>query len=126
MLTQKDSVIDSQYKQISTAYYIAGTKDQLEKMGIIKKEGGFLWGWLGSTTTLASGFDDKNFKPINKLVENNIHVDGKIDEIIPKRAEQFYKKTEISANESLLTIARPDTFWRDNYLVIITDKPNTN
>jgi predicted nucleic acid-binding Zn-ribbon protein len=126
LLTQKDSVIDSQYKQISTAYYIAGTKDQLEKMGIIKKEGGFLWGWLGSTTTLASGFDDKNFKPINRLVENNIHVDGKIDEIIPKRAEQFYKKTEISENESLLTIAQPDTFWRDKYLVIITDKPNAN
>jgi|GEM_PF-1002562 len=126
MINQKDSVIDTQYKQITTAYYIAGTRDQLEKMGIIRNEGGVLWGMLGSTTTLTSKFDDRDFKAINKNVLNTIRVDGKIDEIIPKRGEQLYQKTELNDDQSILTIAQPDDFWKNKYLVIITDKPNTN
>lgn len=125
LITRKDSVIDTQYKQITTAYYIAGTRDQLEKMGIIKNEGGVLWGMLGSTTTLASGFDDRDFKAINKSVLNTIQVDGKIDEIIPKRGEQLYQKAELNNEQSIITIAQPDDFWKDKYLVIITDRPNT-
>lgn len=131
LVTQRDSVIDQQhhvlndqYKQITTAYYITGTRDELEKMGIITKEGGFMWGLLGSSTTLASGFDDKYFKPINKVEESTIRVAGKINDIIPKRSEQFYKKTEASDGEqSVLTIAQPDRFWQEKYLVIITDRP---
>lgn len=131
LVNQRDSVIDQQhhvlndqYRQITTAFYIAGTRDELEKMGIITKEGGFMWGLFGSTTTLASGFDERYFKPINKVEENSIHVDGKIDDIVPKRNEQFYKKTEMSGgDQSVLTIAEPDHFWQDKYLVIITDRP---
>ncbi len=126
MITQKDSVIGTQYRQITTAYYIAGTRDELEKMGIIKKEGGFLWGLVGSTTTLASGFDDARFKSINKELPNTIQVSGKINEIIPKRSEQFYAKKEVNGDQSMLTIAEPTRFWQDKYLVIITDRENTN
>ncbi len=123
-ITQKDSVIGSQYRVITTAYYITGSRDQLEKMGIIKKEGGFLWGLLGSTSQLGSGFDDKYFTPVNKTVENTIQVDGKIDEIIPKRSEEYYHADKVSDSQSMLTIAQPDQFWKDKYLVIVTDKPS--
>lgn len=124
VITDQHNTIDQQYKQITTTYYIAGTRDELEKKGIIKKEGGFLWGLLGSTTTLANGFDDKYFKPLNKTQDMTIEVKGKIDEVIPKRNEQFYKKTEVSGDQSMLTIAEPNQFWQDKYLVIITDKEN--
>jgi uncharacterized protein YoxC len=126
MLSQKDSIIGTQYRQITTAYYIAGTREQLEKMGIIKKEGGFLWGLLGSTTILASGFDDKYFKPLDKTSYTTITVDGKIIEIIPKRNPQFYQNTVFGSNQTALTIAQPDYFWQEKYLVIITDRPATN
>ncbi len=126
MITQKDSVIDHQYHQINTTYYIMGTRDQLEKMGIIRKEGGFPWGWFGSTTILASNFDDKYFKPFNKEVESSIHVDGKIEEIVPKRDIVTYREAELEPGQSMLTIAEPDNFWKDKYLVIITDKPSLN
>ncbi len=126
LISQKDSVIDHQYHQITTTYYIAGTRDQLEKMGIIRKEGGFPWGWFGSTTVLASNFDDKYFKPFNKEVESSIHVDGKIEEIVPKRDEVTYRQALLEPGESMLTIAEPDNFWKDKYLVIITDKATLN
>lgn len=132
LVSQRDSIIDQQHhvlidqhKQITTAFYITGTRDELEKKGIITKEGGFMWGLLGASTALASGFDDKYFKPINKTEEHMIQVEGKIDEIIPKRSEQFYKKTEVNRNQSLLTIGEPDHFWQDKYLVIITNRPGS-
>ncbi len=126
VITQQDSVIRTQYKTITTAYYIAGTRDELEKMGIITKEGGFLWGLLGSTTTLTSKFDEKYFKPINKTVDNTIQVNGKIDEILPRRNITDYQQTLLSSDQSMLTIAQPEEFWKDKYLVIITDRPSSN
>ncbi len=126
VITQKDSVIGVQYRQITTAYYITGTRDELEKKGIITKEGGFLWGLLGSTTTLTNGFDDKYFKPINKDIDNTIEVNGKIDEIIPRRGEGDYQKTAVGEDRSMLTIANPGDFWKDKYLVIITDRPSAD
>jgi uncharacterized coiled-coil protein SlyX len=126
MITQKDAVISDQHRVITTTFYIAGTRDELEKKGIIKDEGGFLWGLLGSTATLASGFDPSYFKPLDKEMTNTIAVNGKIDEIIPKRSESFYKKTELGNDQTMLTIASPDRFWQDKYLVIVTDRPSTN
>lgn len=128
MITERDSVIDhqhvvidDQHHEITTGFYIVGSRDDLEKKGIITKQGGFLWGWLGSTTTLANGFDPKYFTPINKVDEHTIQVDGKIDDIVPRRNEMFYQKTELGGKQSMITIAEPKSFWQDNYLVIITD-----
>ena len=120
-LTQKDSVIGRQHARITTAYFITGTRDELEKKGIIAKEGGFLWGLLGSTTTLASGFDAKEFKPIDNTMRAAIPVEGKIRDIIPKRNEQFYSTAAGEEHRTVLTIADPDRFWQEKYLVIVTD-----
>lgn len=128
LITQRDSVIndqhvtiDRQHNQITTAYYIVGKRSELEQKGIIKKDGGFLWGLLGSSTILANGFNDHDFKPINKVEEKTIEVAGKIDDIIPKRSEQFYTTTVTGDKRSIITIAEPNNFWQDKYLVIITD-----
>jgi len=122
VITQKDSVIGTQYRTITTTYYIAGTRHELEEKGIIKNEGGFLWGLLGSTTTLKPGFDERLFKPMNKEVNTAIQVNGKIDEILPRRSELTYSAAPINAEQSLLTIAEPGGFWKDKFLVIITDR----
>ncbi|MBI1804874.1 MAG: hypothetical protein HY033_13065 [Ignavibacteriae bacterium] len=121
LVGEKDAVIGEQHKQIATAYYIVGKRDELEKKGIIAKEGGFLWGLLGSTTMLAYGLDETYFKPINKEEQKIIEVNGKIDDIIPKRSEQVYSATKMNGSQSMITIADPDRFWESKYLVIITD-----
>jgi len=121
IVTEQESVITTQTIKINTGYYIVGKRSDLERKGVIAKDGGFLWGLLGSSTILVSGLDQKYFTPINKLEERTIQVKGTIDEVIPKRSEQFYTKTPVDNNRSLLTIAEPNAFWQDNYLVIITD-----
>ena len=121
MLTQRDSVIEQQHAEIDRAFYIVGTRSELEDKGIITKAGGFLWGLLGSTTVLTSGMDPKYFRPIDKYQNTTIDIDGSISEIIPKRSEKFYTTTEVSKNQMKLNIAEPQSFWQDRYLVIITN-----
>jgi uncharacterized coiled-coil protein SlyX len=125
-LSQKDSLLGIQRYKLTTAYYITGTKDELEKKGIIRKDGGFPWGLFGSTTILASGFDTQDFKPIDNTTPNTIQVDGKIDEIIPKRNAAYYQATKLGSDKSELTISVPEQFWKDKYLVIITDRPSSS
>ncbi len=128
LITQRDSIIDKQHSligtqqtKITTSFYVIGTRRDLEQKGIIKKEGGFLWGLLGATTVLANGFDTRYFNPINKYSDTTIQIDGSIDEIVPKRNVEFYRQAAIDRKHSMLTIGEPRSFWQDNYLVIITD-----
>ena len=118
VISEKDATIDSQTKTINTVFYIVGTKDELKKKGIITDEGGFLWGLLGSTTIMSGNVDQTNFTPLDKTKDQTIHVDGKIEEILPRRNADLFATDE---SGSQLTITHPDKFWADNYLVIIKD-----
>ena len=128
LITQRDSVIDKQYdlidsqqKKLTTGYYIVGRRRDLEDKGIIKNEGGFLWGLLGATTVLTNGFSPRHFNPINKYTDTTIHVDGSINEIVPKRNAEFYRQLEVDRNHCLLTISEPNNFWQNSYLVIVLE-----
>jgi len=121
MLAERDATISVQTHQMNTGFYVVGSRRDLETKGIIRNEGGFLWGLLGSTTVLASGFNREYFKPINKWDDKTIEVKGNINEIIPKRNTEFYSMREPFNHQSVLNIVEPTKFWQDNYLVIITD-----
>jgi peptidoglycan hydrolase CwlO-like protein len=121
-IAQKEEKIDQQQKTINTGYYVIGTRAQLKEKGIIADEGGFLWGLLGSTTILASGIDGSEFTPIDKNQDLKIHVPGKIEEILPRRRQDFFAMAnEPSGDGSELTIVSPEKFWQDRYLVIVVD-----
>jgi len=117
-----ENVINKQQHELSTALYVVGTRDELKEKGIITDEGGFLWGLLGSTTVMSSGVDPTEFTPIDKTTNQTIHVDGKIDEILPKRQENYFALSEPGENSSDLAIVSPDKFWQDKYLVIVVDR----
>ena len=121
MVRERDETIDAQKKVMSTVYYVVGTKDELEKKGIVRKEGGFLWGLLGSTTTLAGTLDPSEFTAVDMGSNTVFRVDGKISEILPKRDAAFYTSEEVSGKESVLTVADRDHFWQNRYLVILKD-----
>jgi archaellum component FlaC len=119
MVAARDSVIGVKDKEIATVYYVVGTKKELEKMGIIRDEGGFLS--IGETTVLASGLDKSLFTPVDMDNDRIFHVEGKIEEILPKRNPEFYKQEKVNGTESLLTVAEPTRFWQERYLVILVD-----
>ena len=121
LIQDREMTIDDQKRQINTAFYVVGTKDELKKKGIIMDEGGFLWGLLGSTTTLGRDLDPTEFTAIDRSKDQTIHIQGKIDEILPRRLDSAFATAEKDDNSSDLTITSPDKFWQNKYLVIVTD-----
>lgn len=121
VITEKEGTIGEQQKQINTAFYIVGTRDELKKKGIITDEGGFLWGLLGSTTVLASAIDQSSFIPIDKTTDQTIRVQGKVDEILPHRNEGLFAMGQPGKDETEIAIVSPERFWQDRYLVIVVE-----
>ncbi len=83
VVQQRETTIDEQRRTINTGYYVVGTRAELKKKGIIRDDGGFLWGLLGSTTIMESGLDPTQFTPIDKSSDQTIHVKGKIEDLVP-------------------------------------------
>ncbi len=122
VITEKERVIEEQQMAMKKAFYVIGTRQELKEKGIITDEGGFLWGLLGSTTIMASGVDQSVFTPIDRTLGETIQVNGTIDEILPRRSEEFFAATtQPEGDHSSLKIVRPEKFWQDNYLVIVVD-----
>ncbi|MEO8166945.1 MAG: hypothetical protein ABI623_01770 [bacterium] len=121
VITEKEGTIGQQQKQMNTAYYIVGTRDELKKKGIITDEGGFLWGLLGSTTVMASGIDQSSFIPIDKTTDQTIRVQGRVDEILPHRNESLFAMVQPGKDETEIAIVSPERFWQDRYLVIVLE-----
>lgn len=121
LIEEKDMMINDQQRTMNTGYYVVGTRDELRKKGIISDEGGFLWGLLGSTTVMNADVDQSNFTPIDKTKDKTIKIDGRIEEILPRRNADLFAANQKEENSSELTITSPGRFWQENYLVIVKD-----
>jgi len=121
LVMEKETIIEEQKNRMNTVYYVVGTRNELKEKGIITDEGGFLWGLLGSTTVLSSGIDRSQFTPFDWTRDHTIHVNGSIDEMVPKRNEEFFALAETEESKADLTIKEPTKFWQDRYLVIVVD-----
>jgi len=121
LVGERERTIDEQKKQLNTVFYVAGTREELEEKGIITEEGGFLWGLLGSTTTLAGGADLTAFTPADKQAMPTIHVQGKVDDILPRRKADCYAISETPEGASEIRILEPEKFWQGRPLVVVLD-----
>jgi outer membrane murein-binding lipoprotein Lpp len=121
LVGERERTIDEQRKQLKTVFYVAGTREELEKMGIITEEGGFLWGLLGSTTTLAGSMDLKAFTPVDRDEMQTIHVQGKVEDILPRRKPETYATAEAGPGGTEIRILEPEQFWQGRPLVVVLD-----
>jgi predicted nucleic acid-binding Zn-ribbon protein len=120
-IADRDNQINDQRRKMNTVFYIAGSRAELEEKGIISEEGGFLWGLLGSTTVMSAGPDPAVFTALDKSKDNAIHIDGKIDEILPHRQTDLFATSDTGETGTDLKILEPDKFWRNQYLVVVLD-----
>ncbi len=121
IIAAHEQTIRVQAKRMSTVYYVVGTRDSLKDRGIIAEEGGFPWGLFGSTTILANNLDDESFRPLDVNEELIIPINGKIDEIIPKRDEASYTEENNDEGFAVLKIVNPQQFWQQRHLVIVAN-----
>ena len=120
-ITVRDETIENQTKQMNKVYYVAGKKSELEEKKIVSREGGILWGLVGTTTILTNTYTDEEFTPLDKSKDMLIEVAGNIKEIVPVRDTASYTKEEKPDKRTLLTIKNPEIFWRDSHLAIVTE-----
>lgn len=121
LLGERENEIEEQKNRLNTVYYIVGTMDELKEKGIITKEGGILWGLLGSTTVLSNAVDPNEFTQLDQTKIPAIQIQGKVVDIIPKRNEESFAVDQPDGSKGYLMIKRPDKFWRQKYLVVIVD-----
>jgi outer membrane murein-binding lipoprotein Lpp len=121
LVSEKERTIDEQKRELGKVFYVAGTRKELEEKGIITEEGGFLWGLLGSTTAIASGVNDAEFTPLDRYEMRTIHIQGKIDEILPHRRPDYYATAERGEGMTEIKVLEPGKFWQGNHLVVVLD-----
>jgi hypothetical protein len=93
----------------------------LKEKNIVSREGGILWGLFGTTTVLTNTFNEGDFTPLDKSKDRLIEVSGTVDEIVPERDPASYTKEEKPDHHTLLTITKPEIFWRESHLAIVTN-----
>jgi hypothetical protein len=120
-IAARDEIIEHQTNRINTAYYIVGKMNELKEKNIISREGGIFWGLLGTTTVLTNTYNEGEFTTLDRSKDLVIEVAGNIEEIVPARDTSSYSKEEKPNHRSLLTIKKPENFWRESHLAIVTD-----
>lgn len=116
----QQNTIEQQKESLNTVYYLVGTDDELEKKGVIDKEGGFIG--IGKTETLSADLNNKVFTRTNKtqLSQVNLNLDNDKAELIsqhPKGSYEWVKSDE--GNIEALRIKDAAAFWKISpYLVI--------
>jgi peptidoglycan hydrolase CwlO-like protein len=104
-------------EEMERVWYVAGNKDRLLADQVVRSEGGFLFGW-GAVLVLNSPALDDKFTPSSSLA-SEISVPGEIESLIPARAAESYK-VETNAQGARVVILKPDAFWQDRHLAILT------
>ena len=116
---KRDS-IDMVTNRLNTAYYIAGTKDDLTGKDIVLKTGGFL-GFLGRVKIVNPQLDKKHLVKINILETTTFSLLANIRniEVITQHPSESYEIKEVNSDSVRITVLDPQKFWEGSrYLVV--------
>ncbi len=107
-------------KEANRVFYAYGTEEELEKAGVIVKEGGFIG--IGKKATLKGDFNDEYFTEIDLTKTKSIDIDGgkKIKLITDHPSSAF--TIEDNGTKHTIKINDAKNFWKvSKYLVVVVD-----
>ena len=112
--TQKSQTISQQDKQLHTAWFVFGTKDELKKQNILTKDGMF-----SKTRLLEKDFNKDYFTKIDIRIDKEIKLYSKSAEMLTSHPSSSYTLAPDANKQYVLRITNPDLFWSTSkYLVI--------
>jgi DNA repair exonuclease SbcCD ATPase subunit len=107
--TQKSQTISQQDKQLNTAWFVFGTKDELKEQHIF--EGG---------KVLNGSFNKDYFTKIDIRIDKEIKLYSKSAKILTAHPSNSYSLQTDSKDQYVLRITNPQLFWSTSkYLVIL-------
>lgn len=105
---QKTQTIDSQDKQLNTAWFAFGTKKELKKQNILVKG-----------KVLQGNFNKNYFTKIDIRVDKEIKLYSKSAKLLTMHPSSSYTLTTDAKDQYVLRITNPQLFWSTSkYLVI--------
>lgn len=112
----QEQVIEQKTNALNTAYYVVGTKQDLEKKKVIGKEGGFIG--LGKSHEMAPAVDKKKFTKVDITQFATIPIDMKKMKLLTTHPTGSYKIEEGENKVKDIVITNPDEFWSvSKYLI---------
>lgn len=112
----QEQTIEQKRQELSTIYYVIGTKKELIAKGLVEDRGGLLG--IGKTAQLTAGFDPRVFTPVDIDQERTIRVPAAEFRVLSAQPRTSYS-VQIGQNEAELTILDRGEFRKMKYLVIM-------
>jgi len=118
---EMEATISEMTGNLNTAWYVAGTKDELINSNVIIKTGGFL-GFLGRVMVLSPSLSSNSMEKIDIREKTSFPLKGTIDklEFISLHPSGSYQLTTTDAETVTLSVTDPARFWEGSrYLVVV-------
>ncbi len=119
--SEMEATISEMTGNLNTAWYVAGTKDELISRNIITKTGGFL-GFLGRVMVLSPSLSSSSMEKIDIREKISFPFKSTVDklEFISLHPSGSYQLTTTDAETVTLTVTDPARFWEGSrYLVVV-------
>ena len=106
--------LSEQEKQLNTAWFVYGTKDELKKQQILTKDGMF-----SKSKILQGDFNRDYFTKIDIRVDKEIKLYSKDAKVLTTHPTNSYKLQPDANKQLILRITDPQAFWSTSkYLVV--------
>jgi len=115
-IQQQQIVIEDKRREISTIYYLVGTKLKLKGLGVIQDSGGLIG--LGKSTRLSGHFPEQDFTRMDTDEQNTVPVPGRKPVILSGQVGTSYQMVPIREDLWQLRITNAADFRKVRYLVI--------
>ena len=106
---QKQQTINTQDKQLNTAWYVFGTKKELKEQSILQ-----------DGDVLRANFNKEYFTKIDIRIDKEIKLYSKSAKLLTSHPSSSYTLTQDANKQYVLRITNPQTFWSTSkYLVVL-------
>jgi myosin heavy subunit len=114
------NVIEQKTEQINTAYFVYGTRRELQDNEIIDRQGGVLG--IGRTSVVNSNVKTDYFTRVDITQVESVEVPGKKLRLVSVHPEDSYLVETSDEQASQIIIEDPEKFWSNTrYLVVSID-----
>ncbi|MBK7554878.1 MAG: hypothetical protein IPI55_09795 [Flavobacteriales bacterium] len=117
VVAKREAVIDQQTTELNKAYYVMGTKKELEESGVLTLEGGFIG--IGKRASLNSDATSSTFTVADVRELHRIPVQHKKAVLVTEHPASSYAMVEENDMIAYLEIKNPEAFWKlSKYAVV--------
>ena len=117
VVAKREAVIDQQTAELNKAYYLMGTRDELEAKGVLTQEGGFVG--IGKHTALNSEALPTSFTQTDVRELHRIPVQAKKAVLVTEHPTSSYEMVKEDEMIAYLEIKDPEAFWKlSRYAVV--------